>query len=516
MDSIGYNNMQVDEFAFDLVLQNLRASLSDDVRFDLATLKGSWGYRNGKIYYDNINKYSNCVYEIARKCNIKFYQGNLYIFSGKIYQPIDKKVVRFAFSKFISDLGVISMVNDTKIYKQHFLDTIEIFNHLVPRSDVVAFTNGVLDLSDFTFSKHSNKFHCVYMNPYKYDPKAKCPIWNQFLKEVLPDKASRVILQMFLGLGLTERATVNNTYKKETASNVELCLLLVGTGSNGKSVIYNTARGIFGNDRISGADYNELTCLGDEGMRARRLLRGALFNWSSDSDVKHFGKRSGVFKKIVSGEPVTDREIGGNVEQNYHIPYLIFNVNDLPSPEDSSFGFIRRLQYISFENIIPANKQNKHLSQDLVQEYSGIFNWIVRGLKELKRRKYVFPDSEGSYRMLLKTMMKSNPVNAWISAMNIRPNANVLNEISCWIGANKLIESANTFSLNNNGFEITQQLFGATMNTHAFHKKRSSDGVYYQVFGFTEKDLFRKFNIEDDELTIEYRQDKGSFIDLDD
>ena len=116
---------------------------------------------------------------------------------------------------------------------------------------------------------------------------------------------------MFLGLGLIERGTVYNPCEGKDCAKVELCLILIGSGSNGKSVIFNTAMGIYGRDRISGIDYDELTSPGDEGMRARRLLRDALFNWSSDSDSRTFGrKRTGVFKRIVSGEPVTDRKIG--------------------------------------------------------------------------------------------------------------------------------------------------------------------------------------------------------------
>ena len=128
---------------------------------------------------------------------------------------------------------------------------------------------------------------------------------------------------MFLGLGLIERGTVYNPYEGKNMAKIELCLLLIGAGSNGKSVVMQTAVGVFGKERISSLDYDELVAPGDEGMRSRRLLRNAIFNWTSDSETRTFGKRrSGVFKRIVSGEPVTDRRIGHDVEENLRMPCL--------------------------------------------------------------------------------------------------------------------------------------------------------------------------------------------------
>lgn len=502
--------------ADELVESLKKAAYEADVVKDLVECKGSWGYRGGTIWLKRLSVFTKCIPEIAKKSGLMSYNNKIYRFNGKIYVKIDEPNVKVVYNQMLYWLGIGIMAVESKYYNMLFINTIHMYNRLNPRFDVVAFKNGVLDLNKFTFSKHSPKFHCTYMHGFDYNERANCPMWKAFLKEVLPDKASRAILQMFLSLGLTERANVMNENETDQGSNVELCLLLVGAGSNGKSVIYNTARGIFGNSRISGADYNELTSLGDEGMRARRLLRGALFNWSSDSDVRNFGKHTAVFKKIVSGEPVTDREIGGDVQQNFSVPYLIFNLNELPSSNDSSMAFVRRLQYISFENIIPKEKQNKHLSRDLEKEYSGIFNWIVRGARELRRRKYVFPDSEGSFRMLLKTMLKANPVHAWIAAYKVRPCAEANHEISKFINASVLIESVNEFSKLNGGEVVSGQLFGATMNTHGFMKKRRGDGIYYEVFGITESRLSMPFCIDDEELGIRYEFDKKGFIELDD
>ena len=57
-----------------------------------------------------------------------------------------------------------------------------------------------------------------------------------------------MILQMFLGLGLIQRGTAYNPYEGKESSKIELCLLLIGTGANGKSVIFDVACNLFGKD----------------------------------------------------------------------------------------------------------------------------------------------------------------------------------------------------------------------------------------------------------------------------
>lgn len=499
------------ETNIDILYRNMLECAVDQVEF--VKLGKWWGNKGTEEYLNHKISFCKELREMAKRLNLRVKGKKFYVFNGKIYVPIDLSDVRLAYNMFLEKFDIKRMLDDKIAFNSYFVDVLQSYNKMTPTLDVIAFNNGVLNTVDMKFTDFSPKYHVTFHHSYNYNPNAKCKMWQAFLKEVLPDKSSRVILQMFLGLGLIERSTVMDEYDHSDRAKVELCLLLVGSGSNGKSVIYNTAMGVFGSDRISGADYNDLTGTGDEGMRARRLLRGAIFNWSSDSDIKQFGKRTGIFKKIVSGEPVPDRGIGEDVQMNIHMPYLIFNINGLPKSDDSSLGFIRRLQYISFETVIPKERQNKSLSYDLQREYSGIFNWIVRGTKELKRRKFVFPDSEGSRRMLLKTMIKTNPVFAWLSCYGIRASEKAKNELSIWVNAKELMESLSDFCDNNEGVMVSGQFFGASMNSQGFMKKRRGDGMYYQIYGCSQKDMKIPFSIEDDSLGVTFVEDRDTFID---
>lgn len=488
---------------------------TNSVEYDLDKFKGSWGYRNSVEYQDKKIEFISTVSRLATDCPILYNDGEYYLFDGRIYVTIREELIFTAYDQMLLKFKIATMVGDRQVFKKYFADIVRYRNKLEPRHDVVAFANGVLTLEDGVLHGFSPEYHVTYYHPYEYDPKARCVKWQNFLHEVLPDKNARLTLQMYLGLGLIDRGPAYNPCEGKDRAKVELCLILIGSGANGKSVIYNTAMGIFGRDRISGVDYDELTASGDEGMRARRLLRGALFNWSSDSDSRTFGrKRSGVFKRIVSSESVTDRKIGEDVKENDQMPYLIFNLNELPYPDDQSLGFIRRLQFVSFEVTIPKARQNRQLSQELVKEYPGIFNWVVRGMRELKRRKFIFPPSEGSRRQILKSQLNINPMLAWVNAYQMRWEPLALNEVAVFMPTNVMLESLDKFCEDNNVDCVSKQKFGQTMARigNGFFKKRFKEGFRYQVYGCTEEKLKQPFIIDNEDMKVEYVEEKGTYI----
>lgn len=485
--------------------------------FNFEKFKGRWGYKTSEGYQEKKLDFIEKIRMLAKDCDIKYYDGEFYMYDDKIYVAIREELIVTAYDLLLEHLRIVPMIGEKTTCKKYFIDIIRYFNPLLPRHDLIAFKNGVLDLKEYRLNDFNPKYHVTYYHPYEYRENAKCNKWNNFLHEVLPDKNSRLILQMFLGLGLMERGTVYNPYEGKNAAKIELCLILLGAGANGKSTIYDTAIGIFGKERISGLDYDDLTATGDEGMRARRLLREAIFNWSSDSDQRTFGKkRTGVFKRIVSGESVTDRKLGEDVKENYNIPFLIFNLNELPYSDDQSLGFIRRLQFISFEITIPKDKQNPALSRELVEEYPGIFNWILRGSRELKRRKFVFPSSEGSKRQVLLAQLQMNPVLAWINSYQMRKEPAALHENPVHISTKVLYESLDRFCRENDVETPSKQKFGQTMGKFGFGKKHHYEGFHYIIYGCNEARLADPFIIHDENLHMDYIEEKGTFIKEDD
>ena len=492
--------------------------------YEFHSLGGNWGWRNSELFQRRTVAMNRNVRRLGRDCPVLFSEGEFWLFDGRIYVPVREELVVAAFFLLIEHMEILPAINN-KTFAKTFTDSIRYYNPMVCSRNLVAFDNGVLDIAPILhggkpiFHDHFDPtFHVTYYHPYRYDEKARCTRWMNFLHEVLPDKNSRVILQMFLGLGLIDSSEVYLPYEGRDAARVELCLLLIGSGGNGKSVIYRTARGVYGSERISEVPYADLTMTGDEGMRARLPMRGKLFNWSTEEDGRVFCKRhTATFKKIVSGEPVMDRRLGGNVTKNDNLPYLVFHLNELPYPDDQSFGFIRRLQFISFDITVPKERRNPRLSQELITNYPGIFNWIVRGAREVVRRRFIFPSSEGHRRQMLLAQLRTNPVVAWIHAYKLRPDPQAASETYEWIDTKTMLDSLAQFCDDNNADMPSRQTFGATMgNAFGFHKKRYPEGNRYQVFGCTSEKMMQPYVVRNEDFSVPYDGDDNTYIREDD
>ena len=499
----------------------LQISGSDEYSFNM--LGGKWGFKSGEPYQKNLLLMMKNIRMLAKATPVLYGNGEFWLFDGRIYVPIREELIREAFYNLVEHLEIVVAVGN-KMMAETYVKNIRYYNPMVQSRNLIAFENGVLDISPILRNKKplfhedfSPYFHVTYYHPYKYDESAKCTKWMNFLHEVLPDKNSRVILQMFLGLGLIDSEEVYLPYEGKDAARVELCLLLIGPGGNGKSVVYRTARGIYGAERISELNYEALTSGGDEGMRNRLMLRGKIFNWNSDEDSRLFGKRnSATFKKIISGEPILDRRIGGNVTSNDNLPYLVFHLNELPYPDDQSLGFIRRLQFISFDVTIPKERQNPHLAQDLITNYPGIFNWVIRGAQDLVRRKFIFPPSEGHKKQLLLTQLKNNPVLAWITAYGLRNQPCANQENYAWINSKDIIASIEAFCQDNYADVPSKQKVGHALNYFGFAKRRRMEGVEYMVYGSNTERISRPFIIVNEDLSEPYVDEKGTYIKDDD
>lgn len=507
------------------ILHSQLLELAKDPKFNFGPLRCDWGRANSEKYNLLYVQFCRTIRELAKSCPVKYYLRNFYMFNGKIYEVVDVSVVEQAYQLLIEDLYIAPMLGRTGIRRDNFVDVIRQYNILSPQFDIVAFANGVVDfgsgVKEPMVMPFSPEYHVTYFHPYDYNPKAKCNKWLNFIHEVLPDQTSRLILQMFLGLGLTQRGTAYSASEGTESSKIELCLLLVGAGANGKSVIFDVACNLFGRDRISKMDYADLTADGDEGMRGRFPIKNAIFNWSSDSDPKKFGrKNTGIFKRIVSGEAVPMRELGKNVTELDTLPYLIFNLNELPFPEDASLGFIRRLQYISFDVSIPKERQDPNLAAKIVRtEMSGVFNWVFRGMMELRKRKFQFPAAEGSVRQLLLSLMDSAPVSAWTRAYGIRPEPEAKKEQPIWMLASKMYECFRQFCLDNNMDEEdipSQQKFGHRMRSCRFMKTRKPSGFMYRTYGISEVELNEHIIINNVAAGEEDEKEVETFIKEDD
>ena len=98
----------------------------------------------------------------------------------------------------------------------------------------VCFSNCVYDIQRNRAYAFDRKHITDYSLPYEWRADATCPRWEQFLAEVLPDPSERSCLQEFFGMCYIDRERLS----------IEKMALLIGEGSNGKSVIFDVMKNV--------------------------------------------------------------------------------------------------------------------------------------------------------------------------------------------------------------------------------------------------------------------------------
>jgi putative DNA primase/helicase len=312
---------------------------------------------------------------------LKVFNKEISFYNGKCWQGITEE----RFTSFLSNVAEKMGLTEL-IYEHHTfgIDLIKQFTHknfvqFVTDSNQtpINFQNGT-----YKFYKGKGKLHphdpndnLHYVLPYDYLPEAICPIFMAYLIYCLPDEDKRKVLQEFLGY----------VFIPNEVCNIEKCLLLLGSGENGKSVLYRVIYAVLGKLNISSISISQLTDK-QKGEYYIINLINVLLNFCSDT--KGAFEETGVFKQLVSGEKVTGRHPAGRPVEFFNNAKFIFNVNSLPTTLDNVHGFFRRFEIIEFGVTISEEQKDIHLAEKIIDtELSGVFNWIVIGLVRLLQNK---------------------------------------------------------------------------------------------------------------------------------
>lgn len=260
----------------------------------------------------------------------------------------------------------------------------------------INFKNGTLRiLRDGTTQllPHSREDFFRYVLPYDFDPSAVCPLWNNFLCEVLPDLTVQRVLAEGIGLCLAPGV------------KSEKMLVFYGHGSNGKSVVLDVIESLFGSPNVSSVSLKDLT----DDNRMLSEIEHKLVNISTEGDRE---LNNSLLKALVSGEPVTAYELYRGPRLIRQYARLITSFNVLPRAE-ATHGFYRRFQIIPFGVTIDEKKADVNLASKLKQELPGILNWVLEGL-----RRYLvsfrFTESKSCEDALYRYRLNSNSVMLFV------------------------------------------------------------------------------------------------------
>lgn len=211
---------------------------------------------------------------------------------------------------------------------------------------------------------------------YNYDPGAMCPLFQEFLDKVLPDKVSQAVMQEWFGYCLT------------TDTSFRSMMILYGESSTGKSTLSNILEAVVGRENRSAVP---LECFWNR--FSPQEMVGKLVNFCGDAG-KIDRLAEGVLKRFTGGDTIL-------VDRKYKQPVslkmtakLIVATNNFPQVQDTSEAMWTRFIVVPMDIVISDHEMDRSLlgserqGWPLRKELPGIFNWAIEGLKRLRRQEH--------------------------------------------------------------------------------------------------------------------------------
>lgn len=207
--------------------------------------------------------------------------------------------------------------------------------------------------------------------PVRHDARAKCPKWEAFLADFLPDAGVRRMVQTASGQGLL-------------GLGVQLMFFHYGKGANGKSVFMETLARVLGDLSVTlPAESITGKATGSSGpspdlarLYGRRLLRVAELPKGEPLKVE-------LIKKLTGGErfPVRDLFKGYFDFRPLFVAHM--SGNDYPKTDGTDYGTWRRLVVVKWPKTILVENQRdfEEVLAEFAPEYPGILNWLIEGAK---------------------------------------------------------------------------------------------------------------------------------------
>lgn len=237
--------------------------------------------------------------------------------------------------------------------------------------NIVPMKNGNFNLKTFELEEHDKDLYFTSGLDFDYDPKAISPNWDKTISTAKIPKDERNFFQEYCGYCLTP-----DTY-------FEKFLVLVGVKGSGKSTLIEAIKNVFGEDRSC-----ELSL---ENISSDMFSLGKIVGKSliiSTENTPHYIPNLDKINKIVSGETVTIRLMRQDPFDYKPIAKILYSMNILPNLYNPDNGIYRRINILQFNKPIPPKEVDPNLKIKLLDEKSGIFNWMILGLKRLRERGY--------------------------------------------------------------------------------------------------------------------------------
>lgn len=266
--------------------------------------------------------------------HIKRINGQLHVYKDGIYMAGYRNI------EFMM-LKAYPQMKDSQ--RKEVLKYIEVMcpdNSPVADANLIAFKNGVYDITTDTLTAFSPDMVITNQIPWNYRPEAYSAIADTTLnKMACHDPEIRQLLNECIGYCFYRR------------NELSVSMFLTGEKANGKSTFLQMLQDVLGTQNTSNLGLDEL-----EERFAPATMFGKLANIGDDiSDEFLRGKAIAHFKKIVSGNMLKAENKGDALFFYKPFVKLIFSANQIPRMKDRTGAVLRRMVIIPFNATFSKN-----------------------------------------------------------------------------------------------------------------------------------------------------------------
>jgi putative DNA primase/helicase len=376
-------------------------------------------------------KKADKFYSVAKKFtdehNLIYFKGTPYLFNEGIWREEDKEntmawigkeytkaYTEPALKKDKSEM--LSMIQDDT-YNQYRKQ----IKYLSQKRDkkTVNTKEGVLSLKDYNVKSYEKEDFAFHKLPFNYIEKPKCPTMQKFLTTSMGwdwnEKKNEAILTKDTiedYIKIMQFIQEWMGYSLVPGNPMEKCLIMHGSGRNGKGKLQEIWKYIVGAHNVSSVDIKGI----NDGTVIFQT-KNRLINFSYDlEDGQQLD--TGVIKSAISGETMTVNE---KYKPQYEMDFtakLIIACNNLPFIKDTGFAIRERIHFLPFTKEFSEEERDIYLGEKLKAEAEDIFSWAINGLRRLQGRGH-FDVPERCKKANRSYMKDNDSISNWIDEDHI-------------------------------------------------------------------------------------------------
>lgn len=264
---------------------------------------------------------------IINQHHIKRINGQLHVYKDGIYCAGYRNI------EFMMLKAFPQMKDSQRKEVLKYLEVMCVDNSPVADAKLIAFKNGVYDITTDRLTDFSPDMVITNQIPWDYRPEAFSDLADTTLnKMACQDPQIRQLLNECIGYCFYRR------------NELSVSMFLTGEKANGKSTFLQMLQDVLGVQNTSNLGLDEL-----EERFAPVTMFGKLVNIGDDiSDDFLRGRAIAHFKKIVSGNMIKAENKGQDLFFYKPFVKLIFSANQIPRMKDRTGAVLRRMVIIPF------------------------------------------------------------------------------------------------------------------------------------------------------------------------